>query len=95
MYCRGNTLSPSPYSDYFHGKDFGIAQGYITSQLEWNFELYGFAFGATNRVNVNRLVVPFWSAVLPLTLLSAYLLLAKPQPAKTPTLTPSTEPDHA
>jgi hypothetical protein len=39
------------------------------------------------------LLIPYWSIVMPLTLLSACLLLRKPRPPKKPTQ--PTEPDHA
>ena len=49
----------------------------------WNWRFCGFAVGtAQNPGKTTIFVVSFCSIVIPLTLLSGYLLLAKPRPAK-------------
>ena len=55
--------------------------------IAWRFELAGFRFGAATAKDspASRLVLwilPYWSLVLPLTLLSAWLILIKPRKAK-------------
>ena len=45
--------------------------------------------GWARKSGMSGLVVPFWSIVFPLTLLSAYLLLSKPRPAKPPAQQPT------
>ena len=58
----------------------------------------GFEFGVTSRhepwsPNYYEVwVIPYWSIVLPLTLLSAYLLLTKPRSVTTPVLSQDTSP---
>ncbi len=51
--------------------------------VEWRTDWIGFHFGAANATagSIRRVefwIVPYWSIVIPLTLLSAYLLLSKP-----------------
>lgn len=55
--------------------------------FEWRWTMLGFEFGKVKwpfdkPVWVEVWVIPYWSLVLPLTLLSAYLILSKPSPAK-------------
>jgi hypothetical protein len=55
--------------------------------VEWRWDWGGFHFGAsmnrakTRKKRVELWVVPYWSITVPLTLLSAFLLLTKPSPA--------------
>lgn len=75
-------------------------RGYVDPQvIDWRWELYGIDLGrfhdqthSTSRVS--WWLVPYWSIVIPLTLLSASLLLSKPRPAKKSQLLPP-EPFHA
>lgn len=57
-----------------------------SDEVEWQLKWAGFEFGDATRVveqrRVQRWDIPYWSLVLPLTLLSAWLLLIKPRPAK-------------
>lgn len=39
--------------------------------------------------------IPHWSIIIPLALISTYLLLVKPRPAKKPATSLPTDPDHA
>ncbi len=52
-------------------------------EVEWRLEGSGFDFGAvhsfTGNVRAQFAKVPYWSLVLPLTLLSAWLILIKPR----------------
>jgi len=55
--------------------------------IEWRWRGLGFDIGELNDgerppVRVAWCVIPYWSIVIPLTLLSAYLLLVKPRPVK-------------
>lgn len=51
-----------------------------TAERNWERKLFGFIiFGATNRTLV---FVPYWSIVIPLTLLSAWLLLSTTNPVQ-------------
>ena len=56
-------------------------------RITWRFRWYGFGVGTLAQGDMGMMIstIPYWSIVIPLTLLSAYLLLSKPRPAKTPT----------
>lgn len=54
------------------------------SNITWSFQFCGFGYG---KAEFQFLTLPYWSATIPLTLLSAYLLLWKPRKR--------TEPEHA
>ena len=55
--------------------------------VEWRWDFGGFHFSSDGQSVITRwYVVPYWSIVLPLTLLSAFLLLSKPRPAKRVTM---------
>ncbi len=54
--------------------------------LDWEIRLFGFHFGhgVPRQVYISHtfLVIPYWSIVIPLTLLSAWLLFSKPRAKK-------------
>ena len=51
--------------------------------IKWRFRYFGFGIGdEVDQTGVLR--APYWSIVIPLTLLSAWLLLSKPRIAKSP-----------
>ena len=52
--------------------------------FEWAFILCGFGFSTADNGREILLLIPYWSIVILLTLLSAYLLLSKPRVAKPP-----------
>jgi hypothetical protein len=54
--------------------------------IDWDWKWLGFRHFARTRnsVNPDSTAVPYWSIVLPLTLLSAWLLLSKPKPTPVP-----------
>lgn len=52
-------------------------------EVEWRWDFLGFHAGAM----IVSFILPYWSIVIPLTLLSAYLILWKPRPK------PKGEPD--
>lgn len=63
-------------------------------QMNWKLDWCGFRFGhsfqTTNDITgTMALVIPYWSIVIPLTAISAYLLLCKPRPAKMQITQPS------
>ncbi len=76
--------------DGFRYDDKGLRVRFVPSDyvdVKWRWEWEGFHFGAgeskyTRGEETEFGVIPYWSVVLPLTLLSAYLLLSKPQIAK-------------
>jgi hypothetical protein len=90
---------PGPVTQRCGWDELPIARG----RARWNsvidFNHHWLGFGYSNSVHpsmlIKAVIVPYWSIVLPLTLLSAYLLLSKPRPAKKPAPTQPTEPDHA
>jgi len=55
-----------------------------SANLQWNWRYFGFGIceNQTTEDQMQSLAIPYWSIVLPLTLLSAYLLLGKPRVAK-------------
>ena len=63
------------FTDCYPGEDI---------EVEWRMDWAGFAFGKANPISDRMAwwIVPYWALVLPLTLLSAWLLLIKPRPAK-------------
>ena len=50
----------------------------------WHWRFFGFAYGffPADRQKAILFIVPYWSIVMPLTLLSAYLLFSNPWPEK-------------
>src|SRR5262249_45732313 len=78
------TILPSDFWRFGWNTDSNLSCGYA-----------GFVFATATKQPVNMAIyqIPHWSIVLPLTLLSAYLLLLKPRSANKPA--PPTEPDHA
>ena len=58
------------------------------SKIRWRWDWIGFHAGVADnddRAVISRIetyMIPYWSIVVPLTLLSAYLLLSKPRPTK-------------
>lgn len=66
---------------------------------KWKWQLLGFGFseykymalmktGDMGRVDLAFYRIPYWSMVIPLALVSAYLLLSKPRAGKPPVLAP-------
>ena len=67
-------------------------------EMNWRINSCGFRFGKSVRrephtiTNITAWIVPYWSIVIPLTLISVYLLLSKPRvpsPKKTSDPTPA------
>lgn len=62
---------------------------FLGQDVEWRFDWAGFTAGAAqNRfrappLRIDLHCVPYWAIVIPLTMLSAWLLLSKPRQAKT------------
>jgi len=59
----------------------------LDRQFEWHWRVLGFGHGESIRGlrsprGFQIWAIPYWSIVIPLTLLTAYLLLAKPRPNK-------------
>jgi hypothetical protein len=50
--------------------------------FDWRWHALEFGYGTERRGEHLLLKIPYWSIVIPLTLLSAYLLLIKPRPLK-------------
>lgn len=55
-------------------------------EIEWRWDWAGFHVGVSrwNRMNwqIESCMIPYWSIVIPLTLISAWLLLSRPRVAK-------------
>lgn len=62
----------------------------ILWSVNWNWRWQGFGYFCSEKGYL--VSIPYWSIVLPLTLLSTYLLLSKPRPAN-PIVRP--DPNHA
>lgn len=56
-------------------------KGEVDDEVGWTVNYFGFYAGSAHNKQFGRgiVVVPYWSIVLPLTLLSAWLLLSKPK----------------
>jgi len=80
----GSYISSRPYGDL---RD----RLFNNPALEWKWSGFGFGSGATKGAPLHSLVaVPYWSIVIPLTLISAYLLLSKPRsPSQKTTIEPT------
>ena len=67
------------------GDVFAIPLG-DDDEIEWQLKWCGFEFGVASRFveqrRVQRWTIPYLPLVLPLALLSAWLILVKPRPAK-------------
>jgi hypothetical protein len=88
----GSFLSPRFFDfdwdskEYSKGDDDPILDPRVGWQSKWNWQACGFQFGSfqdSSQSIVNGEVeigfIPYWSLVLPLTALSAYLILWKPR----------------
>lgn len=60
--------------------------GGVVISWYWHWQAWGFRFGHcdVSGFEIVTWQVPYWSVVIPLTLLSAYLLLSKPRQSKQP-----------
>ena len=68
----------SPYEDYDWPKDFTTTID--VWKVDWRWRLCGFDFGEYHSISRTWYwVIPYWSIVLPLTVLSACLILWKPR----------------
>ena len=62
------------------------------NEIDWRWDWAGFHFGAGHSINDREedYMFPYWSIVVPLTLLSAYLLLSKPNKSTSKKITEPT-----
>jgi hypothetical protein len=65
---------------------FNVHQG-NGNEFLWRWQFFGFDCGvivpgSDSTLRIRYIFVPYWSVVVPLTLLSAYLLFSEPRPAK-------------
>ena len=78
---RWETANHSMYFDWLEYLEKEPAEDFV-----WRWSFGGFVLGeygaGPDSFSFSFIVVPYWSFVLPLTLLSAWLLLIKPRPAK-------------
>jgi len=76
---------------------FDLSERLLAS--EWTYHWNGFRFGATKSgpdvFGVAALTAPYWSIVIPLTLLSAYLLLSNPRKSNQKKITETIPADGA
>lgn len=78
---RNGSLRPVDASTLFN-----VFRGNF-NKFEWRRQFFGFDCGVIVRVSdsalrIRYIFAPYWSLVIPLTLLSAWLLLSKPRPSK-------------
>lgn len=52
------------------------------ADFQWRWHCGDFGFAESSNLGAKFLLFPYWSIVVPLTLLSAWLLLSKPRPPK-------------
>jgi len=75
----------SPYvprfPQWFSGEFHELHTFFVDPEIAWRTRSWLFAAGSLGQWTIFW-VIPYWLIVLPLTLLSAYLLLVKPQVAK-------------
>ena len=68
---------PHPVDFHFSSED---------DETIWHWQAFGFHFGEAvgikDQLRMSLWAIPYWSIVVPLTLLSAFLLLTKPQTTK-------------
>ena len=71
------------FADRYFTGDAASFDRFLNNEVNWHWKTCGFEFGETtqhnSRVRSEFGVVPYWSIVIPLTLLSAWLLLIKPR----------------
>ena len=76
------TNSPATFSS-FKVKHYFACSPKIEDTLVWQWKWGGFGYGAGKThlrgMSAQVWIIPYWSIVIPLTLLSAYLLLSKPR----------------
>ena len=87
-----------PSADSFCGSrklnDSDIFRSFYTfdTPWHWHWSLAGLEIGKLNGLGVvsdqTMVIIPYWLIVIPLTLLSAYLLLTKPRGAEAPVAQP-------
>jgi hypothetical protein len=85
--------SPVDFESYNHRQrnEWGVPAYFQSVDIVWQWRFCGFGIGFSRMTPMASVwVVPYWSVVGPLTLLSAWLLLSKPRqsmprtPAKSP-----------
>ena len=72
---------PSTFRRISRPLEGGRRKIYASPQYVWSINWCGFRVGGQGIDQITR-IVPYWSIVIPLTLLSAYLLLNKPRQRK-------------
>ena len=84
----GRWIGNSPFEITWSSAQVAIQENYPWGDMdvEWKREWAGFYFGAASLTNpplhVEEWIIPYWSLVLPLTLISVWLILGKPRKAK-------------
>jgi hypothetical protein len=66
---------------------------FLQSNLDWRWDWLGFHFSSEVSPTVQHryFIVPYWFIVVPLTVLSAWLILSKPRTKSEPSITPANE----
>jgi hypothetical protein len=96
----GRCIAQSP--PYLTGKSYWIVAPHQYHQdmseglkdIKWYWRISNFGIGSSSRSNqlIDEVVVmPYWSVVIPMTAISAWLLLSKPQTKIAPPITPASE----
>lgn len=92
-YFHDSNGSVIPTRTHFSTEDWSKGPLSSLDNMKWDFDACGFRFGEAKTSNkafqLRTAIIPYWSIVTPLTLLSAWLLLSKsrtrlPKPASEP-----------
>jgi hypothetical protein len=99
------TPRPSRWVYRHNGNITHVDNPWEGCKIHWKVEGFGFALSAFSRQELvvglapptefEQWSVPYWSIAIPLTLLSAWLLLSKSRQKPTTEPAPTTDPDHA
>ncbi len=80
-----NNLPSWPTWETFqYSERIKVRNAHETAGINWNWRVFGFGYGTLDTIDKSRLtfrIAPYWSIVMPLTLLSTYLLLVKSREA--------------
>jgi hypothetical protein len=69
----------------FHSDNFPERSPWSNPEIKWRFRWFGFGNGSMDDFSIGDVrlwTIPYWSLVIPLTILSAWMILSKPKTAK-------------
>jgi hypothetical protein len=84
IWCTGLNLKAEDMEDLptWSSEDFQSLDNFVNGASTMEKREFGGFVWINDPEDVSALIVPFWSIVIPLTLVSAYLLLSKPRYTK-------------